>query len=104
MTISYKTWNSPVAYPSREYYEWSIKLIHFVLICLILDVNIRFGYELCDEVKKMMIAVDVSRIFEHHTYCKVSNIWHLVGNRIVDHSAVWYKTKFGSQNFGYQNW
>ena len=63
--------------------------MHFVLIRLIFYVNTRFGYELCDEVKKLKIAVDVSRIFEHHTYCKVSNIRRtLVGHRIVDHSDV----------------
>ena len=41
----------------------------------------------------------------HVEYCKSSNIsCNLVGNKLVDHSAVWYKTKFGSQilatNFG----
>ena len=28
----------------------------------------------------------------------------LVDNKIADPTAVWYKTKFGSQNFGYQFW
>ena len=52
-----------------------------------------------------------------HRYRQTSNIGHtLLGSEIVDHSdvvgaspagaatTVWYKTKFGSQNFGYQLW
>ena len=39
-------------------------------------------------------------------YFTIEDNWHLLleGSSITIHLAVWYKTKSGSQNFGYQIW